>query len=108
MIEVFEKNLRDTGRRSSKGNQLKWEADGMWYKADYLGYEGLAECVVSQLLNFSSLEKDEYVLYEQEEIKYGAQTYRGCKSANFTDGWQPITLERLFKNQYGEGLNKGI
>ena len=26
--------------QSSKGNQLKWENAGIWYKADYTGYEG--------------------------------------------------------------------
>ena len=31
--------------RSSKGNQLKWYRDDLWYKADYTGYEGLVEDV---------------------------------------------------------------
>lgn len=35
---------------SSKGNQFKWLADGGWYKADHMGYESLAEIVVSCLL----------------------------------------------------------
>ena len=50
MIELFEQNTRTLARQSSKGNQLKWENDGIWYKADYTGYEGLAEYMVSQLL----------------------------------------------------------
>ena len=50
MIELFEQNTRTLTRQSSKGNQLKWENDGIWYKADYTGYEGLAEYMVSQLL----------------------------------------------------------
>ena len=108
MIELFEGNLQDMGRKSSKGNQLKWEKDGFWYKADQLGYEGLSECVVSRLLKFSSLTEDEYVPYEPEEIRYKKQVYKGCKSRDFSDGWQVITLERLFKNLYGDGLNKGI
>ena len=24
---------------TSKGDQRKWEIDGIWYKADYMGYE---------------------------------------------------------------------
>ncbi|MCR4704617.1 MAG: hypothetical protein K5641_01010 [Lachnospiraceae bacterium] len=108
MIELFEGDLQETGRRSSKGNQLKWEKDSVWYKADQLGYEGLAECTVSKLLGFSSLARDEYVPYEPEEIRYKKQVYRGCKSPDFSDGWQIITLERLFKNLYGTGLNRGI
>ena len=42
MIELFGQNIRTNRRQSSKGNQLKWENDGIWYKADYTGYEGLA------------------------------------------------------------------
>ncbi len=35
MVELFENEIMDTGRKSSKGNQLKWCRDGVWYKADY-------------------------------------------------------------------------
>lgn len=50
MIELFEQNIRTNERQSSKGNQLKWENNGIWYKADYTGYEGLAEYMISHLL----------------------------------------------------------
>ena len=59
MIELFEQNERKADRQSSKGNQLKWENNGIWYKADYTGYEGLAEYMISHLLKFSFLQKDE-------------------------------------------------
>ena len=55
MIELFEQDIRTNDRQSSKGNQLKWEKSGVWYKADYTGYEGLAEYVISQLLKHSCL-----------------------------------------------------
>ena len=29
MVELFENQLKDFSRQSSKGNQLKWEHDGM-------------------------------------------------------------------------------
>ena len=61
MVKLFEEDKREQGRQSSKGNQLKFEREGIWYKADYLGYEGLAEYVVSKLLAHSSLKEDEYV-----------------------------------------------
>ena len=35
---------------TSKGDQPKWEAGGVWYKADHMGYEALAEVVISHLL----------------------------------------------------------
>ncbi len=107
MIELFEQNTRTLARQSSKGNQLKWENGGIWYKADYTGYEGLAEYMVSQLLKESSLKKAEFVLYEPEQIKYKRQIYRGVRSASFLkEDWQIITLERLFQNAYGESLNR--
>lgn len=34
---------------TSKGDQLKWKIDDRWYKADYMGYEGLSEVLVSDL-----------------------------------------------------------
>lgn len=40
---------------SSKGNQVKVFKNGFWYKDDYLGYEGAAECVVSRLLKYSNI-----------------------------------------------------
>ena len=116
MVELFEQERREEARLSSKGNQLKWKKDGYWYKADYTGYEGLAEYMVSYLLNFSSLERREYVLYETEEIRYGQQNYTGCRSRDFLtdssgkpDGKrQMITLERLFYQNYGESLYQSI
>lgn len=50
MVELFEQDERRIDRQSSKGNQLKWENNGIWYKADYTGYEGLAEYMISHLL----------------------------------------------------------
>lgn len=109
MIELFEQNERKNERQSSKGNQLKWENDGIWYKADYTGYEGLSEYMISHLLKKSSLGEMEYVLYEPEEIKYKTIIYKGAKSNNFLqDGWQIITLERLFKNFFGESLYESL
>ena len=35
MVEVFEQDIRTNDRQSSKGNQLKWNNNGIWYKADY-------------------------------------------------------------------------
>lgn len=105
MIELFDQDSKTIERQSSKGNQLKWENSGNWYKADYAGYEGLAEYVVSHLLVHSTLDESEYVLYELEEIKYKNNIYNGCKSRDFLrDDWQIITLERLFKNRYGRSL----
>ena len=66
MIQLSASELWENDRRSSKGDQLKWRHGDNWYKADYLGYEGLAECVVSSLLAMSSLDRSGYVCYEPE------------------------------------------
>ena len=109
MIELFEQDIRENDRQSSKGNQLKWENQGKWYKADYTGYEGLAEYMISHLLQQSTLNQEEFVLYDMEQIKYKGQIYMGVKSNDFLEeGWQLITLERLFKNFFGESLYKSI
>ena len=109
MIELFEQNERKADRQSSKGNQLKWENEGIWYKSDCTGYEGLAEYMVSHLLKKSSLEKNEFVQYDYEQIKYKNVFYNGVKSRNFLyDNWQIITLERLFHNFFQKSLYESV
>ena len=109
MVELFEQTIKTQTRQSSKGNQLKWENDGIWYKADYTGYEGLSEYIISGLLSYSNLEPKEYISYQTEEIRYKSNRYRGCKSKNFLPkGWKLITLERLFQSTYGQSLNRAI
>ncbi|MBQ7839107.1 MAG: hypothetical protein IJ390_01245 [Lachnospiraceae bacterium] len=109
MVELFEQDERKNDRQSSKGNQLKWENNGIWYKADYTGYEGLAEYMISHLLKKSTLPEGEFILYDLEKIRYKASVYTGVKSKNFLQpGWQLITLERLFKNFFGESLYRSI
>lgn len=93
MTEVFERDIHDEGRGSSKGNQMKWRTDdGIWYKADGNGYEGLTEYMVSALLAYSSLLPEEYVRYDTEEIVYRHSRFTGCKSRDFLmPGEQTVT-----------------
>lgn len=109
MVELFNEDKNTDNRQSSKGNQLKWLSNKIWYKADYTGYEGLVEYTVSNLLKKTTLAKDEYILYNTEEIVYRNVKYLGCKSVNFLpEGWQMLTLERLFHNFYNESLSKSL
>ncbi|MDC7278756.1 MULTISPECIES: hypothetical protein [Pseudobutyrivibrio] len=109
MIELTEQYLRDFARQSSKGNQLKWEYKGIWYKADYAGYEGLAEYLISKLLIKSSLDSSEFIDYNLEEIKYKRNIFNGVSSVNFVnDGYQLITLERLYKMRKGASLLESV
>ena len=50
MIDLSRLEPQETLNHTSKGNQLKWKYYGYWYKADHMGYEGLAETIVSALL----------------------------------------------------------
>ena len=108
MIHLFENDRYTEHRASSKGNQLKFRRGDFWYKADFTGYEGLAEYTVSKLLVYSDLSQEEYVDYDLEEIEYNGNVYPACKSRDFAEGWQMYTLERLFEQNFGIGLNKMI
>lgn len=109
MIELFENYLKDFTRQSSKGNQLKWENDGIWYKADYTGYEGLSEYLIGQLLRKSTLDDSEFITYNLENIKYKRNTYNGVSSKNFIrNGEELITLERLYKLKKGGSLMEAV
>ena len=92
---------------TSKGNQLKWEQDGYWYKADAFGYESLAEVVCSRILLHSNLPRP--VNYEPVMITYYGNRYRGCRSRNFkADNEILIPIERLCRQYTGMGLAKTL
>lgn len=96
MIELNDDYLTKLNRASSKGDQLKWLINNEWYKADNNGYEGLSEYVISKLLKFSSLNKDEYVDYDLDKVKYKDNIYNVCKSKNFLkNNSKIITIKRL-------------
>ncbi len=106
-IEIFTENIETGTGHSSKGNQLKWEQDGWWYKADAFGYESLAEVVVSRLLEHSNIA--EIVHYEPVNIRYRGRQYRGCRSRNFRrEREEIVTLERLARTYTGFSLAKEL
>lgn len=93
---------------TSKGDQLKWRINDMWYKADYMGYESLSEVLVSRLLHKSSL-KEPFVTYYPVEIDYSGQTFQGCASPHFLSPTQMlIPLEKLYRQYTGQSLAKKL
>lgn len=109
MQKLTDTNKKENLIQSSKGNQMKWYLDNFWYKADYTGYEGFVEYVISHLVSYSDIEHNKIVIYETEKIEYNENIFKGCKSQNFLpQNWQLITLERLFFNYFGESLYKNI
>lgn len=106
-IEIEKEHIMTGTGHSSKGNQLKWEADGYWYKADAFGFESLSEIVVSRLLQYSNIEN--FVEYEPVTIIYKGKSYRGCKSRNFRgEKEELVTLERLSRQYTGFSLAKEL
>lgn len=109
MIDLTKYSIYDLHTKSSKGDQFKWEVNGVWYKADKNGYESLSEYVVSTLLKYSSLADDEYVSYDLEQVKYKNRIFNACSSKGFLNkGDKIITLERLYKNTYGVSLTSKL
>lgn len=105
MIELNDELLVKMNRSSSKGNQLKWCINNIWYKADNNGYEGLSEYVISRLLKHSSLNHDEYIDYSLDQVKYKNTLLNVCKSNNFlSDGDSVITIARLLST-YDSNFN---
>ena len=88
---------------SSKGNQEKWKDGDRWYKLDQFGYEGLAETVISNLLEHSNIEADtpfRFVRYQMERMNVHGRDRNGCSSADFLQpGESIITLSHLFKRE---------
>lgn len=99
---------------SSKGNQEKWydrESD-RWYKLDQFGYEGLAETVISGLLEQSNLETGlpfSFVRYRMERLEVHGHQRIGCSSSNFLrSGQSLITVNRLLSNFLGMPLREKL
>ena len=89
---------------TSKGDQLKWKIDDRWYKADYMGYEGLSEVLVSDLLQKSTCPFS-FVEYEVAVIEYNGKIFQGCSSLDFLKANQVlIPLEKLYRRYTEESL----
>ena len=65
---ITTKPVKMTTDSSSKGNQPKWYGDGLWFKADHMGYEGLSEIVISKLLAKTNIQN--FVIYKPTFIEY--------------------------------------
>lgn len=102
-IEISKDYIVTGAEYSSLGDQLKWKQDGYWYKADRIGFESLAEAVVSNLLKRANIEQ--FIEYEPVTITYQGQQYRGCRCLEFKKANDElISLERLSKSHTGFGL----
>ncbi len=100
--------MKETNRSSSKGNQSKWTDHGIWYKADSLGYEALAEVLVSRLLQKTNAIP--FVQYSYVCLERKGAFLHGCRSMDFMkpEDDKVVSVERLFQTFYGESASKAI
>lgn len=107
MINLDKYDLIDTRSTSSKGNQQKWLVDGVWYKADHMGYEALCEVVVSNLLKKTNV--GSFIEYQPIKIEFNSKTLNGCFSENFRGRNESIvTLEHLSRSWLGSSMAKEL
>ena len=104
-IDVTTEDRRATAT-SSKGNQTKWCKDGMWVKADFMGYEGIAECLSSVIAHNTNIgDFAPIVDYFACDGTAEEQVYTGCYSKNFLNaGESCVTTQRLMTFKYGKTL----
>lgn len=106
-IKLSENEIIESANHSSKGNQPKWFVNGVWYKADHMGYEGLAEVVVSKLLAMTNITN--FVAYEPVKIEFGYHNRSGCYSNNFLQkDNELIPIERLHRLYEKIGLSRKL
>ncbi len=92
---------------TSKGNQPKWQQGNLWYKADHMGYEALAEVLASEMLKRSTA--TDFIVYEPVSIELDGKPTAGCVSRNFrADHEVLVPLERLHRMYAGRGLAKTL
>ncbi len=92
---------------SSKGNQLKWMEKDDWYKLDYLGYEALAEVVISRLLQYTNVTN--FVSYTYAKVFYKGKLESACVSKHFlNEDEELITIEKLLLQMYGVSISREI
>lgn len=84
---------------SSFGNQVKWKHNNLFVKLNCLGYEDIAEVLVSHFLSFTNLGEDEYVKYHSCVIyEDGIYMGNGCYSEDFTKGYMEISISDILDN----------
>ena len=83
------------------GTQPKWKIGTAWYKADDFNHEGLAETIVSDMLQKSNVRR--YAVYEPELIQYNGKVVTGCKSEHFLKPEEKLIEATTLVDLYGKG-----
>lgn len=89
---------------TSEGTQVKYKKTDIGIK-DNRGNEGRAEYLVSKFMQFTTLQENEFISYEEGTINGKL----GCRSKNFLDEEEElVTFYRLYYNEVGKDLSKVI
>ena len=81
---------------SNKGMQPNWHKNNMWFKMDTNRYEGLAETIVSDMLDHSNV--DRHFSYRPVTIQYKNEHHTGCMSPNgLNEDEELITIYQLME-----------
>ena len=114
-MKTFQKSeINESVISLSKGNQLKFCKDDIWYKKDLFGYEAAAELAVTDLLRQSNLTNIKFAEYDIEQItitgpKMSDDTAIYCESKNFLEaGDRIITAAEILKRAGYHNLNKAF
>ena len=81
---------------SSNGNQIKWKHGNIFIKQNLLGYEDVAEVLVSHFLSFTDLKECEYVkyysciIYEDEKL-----IGNGCYSYDYIKDYTEVSVSSI-------------
>lgn len=103
-MRCFEVSADDSFNLSStsKGNQSKWFKDNLYIKADSMGYEGIAEVLVSELLLHTHADYN-FINYFLCDIRSNGRTLSGCYSVNYLkENESFISLYRLLQLKYND------
>lgn len=93
---------------SSLGNQEKWCSEGVYYKLDNLGYEGMSEVISSQLAKYTTLAQYGVTEYSPFRLKMENKTTVGCFSPSFSpNGCREVTLYKILTSYFNTDL-KGV
>lgn len=107
IVDLNEIERKPIQGHTSKGDQPKWQLNDRWYKADHMGYEALAEVVLSRLLQYSNA--PDFVDYHPLWIQNEEKKIAGCVSKNFRGKDEMlIPLERLHRAYRGKGLASAL
>lgn len=106
MLERVDVSTMDRIRKGtgSSGCQRKWELGNRIVKLSILGYEHVAEVLVSELLECSNLRESEYVKYFPCDVyEDGVYLGQGCYSYSFLcEGEQEVSIANILDSYFIE------